>query len=168
MLTFACELTVMFAWTLITANDTLNILIFHITNLSSIWTSNRRSWSVGVVIICRTIVVVVVIIITIMTLTNLHIGAVRTTFLSSILRMGYMCHIWVHTWTNKKRYKNCTTNEWSRRSTMCNKLIHFINLTLNAILWCRIFFLSLLLRAFYFRVFFSNRYVVAHIPIILK
>lgn len=60
-LTFACELSIMLSRALVTAYDTLDILIFHVRNLSSVGTSYwRRSWCGRVVIVGRRVIVVII------------------------------------------------------------------------------------------------------------
>lgn len=63
-LTFASKLSIMFAWTLVTTHNTFDILIFNITDLSSIGATYWWwAWCCGVVIIGGAVIIVVVIVV---------------------------------------------------------------------------------------------------------
>lgn len=63
-LTFACELPVVFSGALVTAHDTLDILIFDIADVRPVGAADRRrTRSCGVVVVIIGCVVVIIIIV---------------------------------------------------------------------------------------------------------
>lgn len=63
-LTFACELSVVFAGALVTADDTLDILIFDIADVRSVGAADRRrTRSCGVVVIVGCVVVIIIVVV---------------------------------------------------------------------------------------------------------